>query len=438
MVVDLITGTTGTTVHSEPVSDPGSGVTLRNSSGCARVSRRHFLKVGFTGAMLVAIGGQAKLVSELTGGTAFASPALYDLTITDAMVEMVDLKRVYHRVFASDQGAHLPGPILHMFAGDEVEMRITNRLDEPHALAIYGTPIATGPIAPGATAVLRFNAPAAGTYIYLDPTDAPVNRLLGLHGTMIVLPAEGSSPYSDPPERLGRLFADLGSAAHFPGEAWTPERTRVWHIHTIDPRWHATAQAGGAIVPAQMAADYKPRYFTVNGQSGFFASHNPVNSPVGRIGQPHLIRIVNTGMASQSLHIHGNHVYLCAEGGVMAANVRHIDSWHLPPMGRVDWLLPFVRPPDIAGPEELPLRQVMAGELGYRDALGVPQCPLEYPMHCHMEMSQTAHGGNYPGGLVTHWAISGDLDMDFSDAGFPCLPTEQLAVPHVHLGRSDG
>ena len=105
MVVNLTRGTTGTTVHTEPVSDPGSSVTHRIPLEGARVSRRHFLKVGFTGAMLVAIGGQAKLVADLTGGTAYATPALYNLTITDAMVEMVDLQRVYHRVFASEQGA---------------------------------------------------------------------------------------------------------------------------------------------------------------------------------------------------------------------------------------------------------------------------------------------------------------------------------------------
>ena len=60
-----------------------------------------------------------------------------------------------------------------------------------------------------------------------------------------------------------------------------------------------------------MIADFRPKYFTLNGQSGFFASHNPANTPVGRVGQPHLIRIVNTGMAAHSLHIHGNHIFVC-------------------------------------------------------------------------------------------------------------------------------
>jgi hypothetical protein len=33
--------------------------------------------------------------------------------------------------------------------------------------------------------------------------------------------------------------------------------------------------------------------------------------------------------------------------------------------------------------------------------------PLLYPMHCHIEMSQTASGGQYPQGMVTHWELLG-------------------------------
>ena len=429
-------------MHAEPPPYSGSETTPTVSPTGSRlgaaVSRRHFLKVGLTGVVLIAIGAQAKLVSDLTGGTANAAPALYDLAITDALVEMVDLTVVYHRVFADASGAHLPGPVLHAFEGDEVQLRITNVLGEPHAFAVHGTPIGTGPIAPGAAATLTFTAPSAGTYIYLDPSDAPVNRLLGLHGTMVVLPCAGSSPYTEPPGSLGHLFEDLGASEHFPGEPWRPERTRIWHVHTIDPRWHAKAAAGRAINPLALVADFRPTYFTLNGQSGFFASHNPVNTPVGRVGQPHLIRIVNTGMAAHSLHIHGNHVYLCAVNGIPGSNVRFIDSWRVGPLERADWLLPFLRPPDIPGPEDIALRDAIPAELAYRDSYGVEQCPLQFPMHCHMEPSQTARGGNYPGGLVTHWAITGDIDRDFSDAGFDCESTEQLLSPQIHVGHAGG
>jgi FtsP/CotA-like multicopper oxidase with cupredoxin domain len=203
-------------------------------------------------------------------------------------------------------------------------------------------------------------------------------------------------------------------------------------VHSVDVRWNQRAESGTLIDPSKLVNDFQTTYFTLNGDSGFFASHNPKNAPTGRLGQPHLIRIVNTGLCAHSLHIHGNHVYLCSENGVPASNVKHIDTWRVGPCERSDWLLPFQRPPDICGPQHRPLREVMAEELSYRDSYGLKQVPIEYPMHCHMEPSQTAKGGNYPGGLVTHWAITGDLDKDFSSAGFDCLPTGTLAVPHDH------
>jgi hypothetical protein len=41
---------------------------------------------------------------------------------------------------------------------------------------------------------------------------------------------------------------------------------------------------------------------------------------------------------------------------------------------------------------------------------GVGQSPLSFPMHGHNELSQSAAGGNYPQGMVTHWEIEGDVD----------------------------
>lgn len=127
--------------------------------------------------------------------------------------------------------------------------------------------------------------------------------------------------------------------------------------------------------------------------------------------------------------------------------------WSLPDSGEFggsfpsDWivvaggLLPFIKPPDICGPQARPLLEVMAQELAYHDSYGIWQCPIEFPMHCHMEPSQTAKGGNYPGGLATPWAISaisGDLDLDVADAGFDCPPTATLAVPHDSSGGGHG
>lgn len=382
------------------------------------VDRRRFLGLGMTGlAGAMALGLQGPRIAGVVTGDAFALPAARELTITDAMVEMVDLERVYVWTFADAQGPRQPGPLLSFVEGDDVELSIRNALDRPHSFAVAGTGIGSGPIAPGDSARLSFTAPAPGTYIYLDPLAAPLNRLMGLHGVMVVLPKRGPTPYASPTPAVRRLFEDLGTTDHFPGEPWVPARTRIWHFHTIDPRWNALVEAGEEVRADRIASDYQPRYFLLNGQSGYFAMHDPATAPAGRIGQPHLIRLANTGMVAHAPHIHGNHVFAIAQNGAVLPDARHIDTWSIGPMETIDWLHPFTRPPDIAGPEDRPLRAILAEELAYRDEYGLRQSPLAYPMHCHNEPSQTAAGGNYPGGLVTHWELTGDLDgVDFPRA----------------------
>lgn len=153
-----------------------------------------------------------------------------------------------------------------------------------------------------------------------------------------------------------------------------------------------------------------PKYFTINGKSGFFAAHDPDTSPFGKIGEPALIKTVNTGNFIFSPHVHGNHFYVLYENSIKQKNVVFLDTYTLKPMDRKDILIPFIRPPDIpdgAWPPIEELTQVLGG---------VSQSPLQYPMHCHNEPSQTSAGGNYPSGVVLHWQITGDLTMglDFS------------------------
>jgi hypothetical protein len=108
---------------------------------------------------------------------------------------------------------------------------------------------------------------------------------------------------------------------------------------------------------------------------------------------------MNAGLATHAIHLHGNHVMECTEslpGGptVIETHVYERDTSMLKPMMRTDLLLPFERPPDVPDgawpPREEPF-------------------PQRFVMHCHTEMSQTAGGGNYPQGLVTHWEMTGPL-----------------------------
>jgi hypothetical protein len=180
-----------------------------------------------------------------------------------------------------------------------------------------------------------------------------------------------------------------------------------------DPILNQRVLAGETVDPAQVRYWFRPRYFHINWLSGFdTADHNGTVgeaaraagraiSPSGRQGQPTLIRTINAGLVLHSLHIHGNHVFALtdvetttSQGIIHETNVFERDTWRLQPLDRRDVLLPFDKPRDIPTAKWPPRDEPF---------------PLRYVMHCHTEMSQTAAGGNYPQGLVTHWEMTAPL-----------------------------
>ncbi|RMI03419.1 MAG: hypothetical protein D6681_09935, partial [Calditrichaeota bacterium] len=363
------------------------------------MKRREFLKFGATSM------ATAALISAVGVWPRRGRAATVDisLSMTGADVEMVDGTPVFMWCFGGPAGPSIPGPVIELVEGDLVRCTITNNCPEPHGFGIHG--VAGGymglenPISPGATVVYEFQAPPAGCYMYLDPVNAPVNRVLGLHGAMVVWPADPNqiTPYSNPTPAVQQLFADLGDPAKgFPGRPWDEKlvypngRTWIMVMNEIDPRFNEMAANGIPIDPADFVASFLPRYFTVNGESGWFVAHNLNTSPRAKEGEPSLMRFMMAGMGTRPPHIHGNHVYYLAdmnENGefTIRDNLLEIDTWPVKPLHCVDVLLPFRRPPDV------PLGKWPPKEEPF---------PLTWPIHPHDEISVTAAGGMYPQGMM--------------------------------------
>ena len=107
---------------------------------------------------------------------------------------------------------------------------------------------------------------------------------------------------------------------------------------------------------------------------------DPRSALHGSIGDRTLVRILNAGLASQSVHTHGNHMEWLSENGQNRADVWEKDCLYLDGnRGTLDVIYPFDVPPD-SWP---------------------PATTGEYPMHLHSEMSQTAAGGYYMFGAIT-------------------------------------
>jgi FtsP/CotA-like multicopper oxidase with cupredoxin domain len=403
----------------------------------AIITRRQFLGHGARGLSAVLVGSAIGIPALAPRTKALASGATLELSLVEVNHEMVDRSLVYSWAFAAkDQGPAIPGPVIFATEGETIRVSVSNPLDEAHAFAVMSGDgpesfvggSFTGPLSPGESAEVSFDAPAAGTYIYCDPLRYPVNRVLGLHGVLVVLPnGEDHIPYSNAPSELHHLFEDLGHADHFSGEKWNPKRTNIWVFSHIDPSWNDRARQNAAIDPAEFLATFDARYHTLNGMSGIFAAHDhsmsydghedPTGAAImGKVGQPRLIRNVNVGMCQNSPHVHANHAYLVALNGNPRRNVLLLDTWHIEPGARADVLYPMIMPPDIPADTVAKLmdgtsEEGWPGYLVRNPMFPAPTpFPLHYPMHCHLEMSQTAAGGNYPHGIVTHIEFTGISD----------------------------
>lgn len=397
--------------------------------------RRSFLELAAFGASTIALPGGAALAADKPDITLF---------IRDALVELVDGRQVLMVLYQSmKRGAAIDNgrfdderaepievatsPVLRAREGEALTIRVKNLTSRTHGFEIPGAPGSRiKKIPPGKARKRTFIVPPGGAYFYLDPTDAPVYRTLGLHGAFISEPINGETeegaptPYSRDghTQAVRALFNALGDNAprpvplrllpgeppqnRFPGDPWTPgvaAREIIWMFNSIDPRFNAMLERGEAIDPADFVARYTPRYFTINGLSGFDASNDERTVPKGYVGQPTLLRVLNAAPQNFGPHIHGNHVFELSttrpDGSVrLNENIVEKDTWRMASLDRKDILLPFERPPDIPVDAYPPDQEPF---------------PFFYPMHCHMELSQTAGGGMYPQGLVTDWEILGPL-----------------------------
>lgn len=241
----------------------------------------------------------------------------------------------------------VPGPVLTAYEGDAVTITVINNHTISHNFVIKGVTTDATAIAPGDSRVYKFTAASAGTYAYSDTLNSSINREMGMFGALWIGPSDGSN------------------------KAWTngPAYSfqRVWVITDMDKkRWNDIAGSGGNVTTTV----YKPNYFLINGKGGSDAMTDPNTTIDGLVGTSCLVRIINTGQFSESLHFHANHAQVLTLNGVRQSTPYvAIDVINIPPMGTADLLY-------------------------------VLNQPGTYPMHVHSAQMETANG-TYLNGAVT-------------------------------------
>lgn len=241
----------------------------------------------------------------------------------------------------------VPGPVLTANEGDVVNITVYNNHTVNHNFVIQGVTSDVAAIAPGGNKLYSFTASTAGTYLYSDTLNTNINREMGMYGALKVGPVGG------------------GNTAWTGGPAFSFQRT--WVVSEMDKtRWNDVAGAGGTI----NTSIYKPNYFLINGRGGFDAMAAADTTIDGNVTQTALVRIVNPGQLSHSLHFHGNHFQVLSVNGVRQSSpFQELDVINIPPMGTADVLY-------------------------YLNQLG------NYPMHIHSAQMETANGV-YLNGVAT-------------------------------------
>ncbi len=397
------------------------------------MDRRQFLQLGSAVAAAGALSpAMAQVVDPRLPRRRILRSGRINMTIAPWESPVIDGNLVFANLFEVEgediatigrNGLH---PVIWMTEGETLDIWITNRDDLPHAFAVTGMTLREDPIYKNQTGKYTIAGLPPGSYLYFDPYNFPVNRILGLNGALIVLPRAGTktpagSPipynYDQQTKEVRALFDALGHG-EFPGNKWDPDpgldenhpRDLVWVTSEFDSGLARRIANKEYVDGSVWDSSFTPDYFAINGVSGFdTAGHNDLPDdkfsysgliePEGYEGQPAMIRTLNAGLCTHSLHIHGNDVFELTEtddeGAVVVRdNIFALDVWAMPPMERKDILLPFQRPLDapVWPPKQEPF-------------------PMRYVMHCHCEMANTAGGGNYPQGLVTHWELLGTYEQ---------------------------
>lgn len=324
------------------------------------MQRRNFLKFGLATPLLAG--------SQWLSWVPRAHAAIISRTyfITQGDIVQPDGVSVFFKGFSdSATTLRIPAQPLIVREGDIVNLTITNTLNTPHSFVIDGV-TDSGTIAAGQSKSLSFTAPAAGSYMFYDKLNAPYNRLLGLHGGLAVMPGSSANQlYAGSPTFKKQLF---------------------WIFNDIDPVWHERLRTN--LVPN---TTFIPRYFTLNGKSSrppgapgyndplVNSLYDPATKLEGVIGDRTLIRVLNAGLCTHSMHWHANHVEWLTQNRVRRPAVWLKDVVPLDNnRGSCDVIYPFEPPPDAWPP-------VFSGH---------------YVMHLHDEQTQTAGGGLYQFGAA--------------------------------------
>jgi FtsP/CotA-like multicopper oxidase with cupredoxin domain len=211
------------------------------------------------------------LMLAFVSGDAFARKKSVRLHIIPGQLETFDTTFIKTITFNETDSFTQENPIINLFVGDTLSIRIVNNNNRQHYFDIPGILTKNILIESGDSALINVTFPNSGAFIYCDPSLEGNNRYLGMSGMICVKDHNHKSFYWNLRDQEKGLEDSILS-----GE-------------TID--WNS----------------YRPNYFLINGYSHPGISEDPKARIVGKVGDTLVLYITNSGKSTHVFHFHGFH-----------------------------------------------------------------------------------------------------------------------------------
>ncbi len=242
--------------------------------------------------------------------------------------------------FNGDQQRLCPGPVLEMIEGQKTVVALMSAM--PHTIHLHGldvdqandgVPSTSGYVAampggfapPGAVNIggpmgifeYQLTAPHAGTYMYHCHVDTVLHMEMGMSGTIVVRPPDGS-----------RNILYTGGP--------TFDREYIWQLHTFDSSWRQPnlRRSGNTTVR------YSPDYFMINGRDGADILTDSASAIEAYAEQGILIRLANLGYMPALVKLGGIPFdIICSDGRPLQSLMMDlVTEWLVAPGERYDIL----------------------------------------------------------------------------------------------------
>jgi FtsP/CotA-like multicopper oxidase with cupredoxin domain len=168
----------------------------------------------------------------------------------------------------------------------------------------------------GSPFTYTFVAPHAGTYMYHCHVDTVLHFEMGMYGTVIVRPPDGSAT-----------------------QAWaggpTFEKEYIWHLHTFDSTWH---DQQGPLISGPGTVRHRPDYFMINGRDGGNTLTDPTTAITAPAGERVLMRTTNVGYQPALVQLGGLEFEVIASDGRPLRSTLLTDTQWVTPGERYDIL----------------------------------------------------------------------------------------------------